>query len=559
MNPFHARLEEELLEQFPQWRHPQVLLERPRRPGRRHRFAVGAALLATLLLAALPYVLKASAPAARVLSPQAEEVPWPPGFSGQAHVSLHAGVVLVYQGRRIAEYQAGPFGRPRWTVRLGRQWDILTAEAGGPYSAAVVVRNAATRQVFLKVLGLGGQTAPNPGSIPLARLSSAAALTVRTLPEGSWLVSDATTTWLVDSRGGPWKQLAGGSGALAVAQLGGQPPLVVTWDPERATLDVYQYSGQPVTHIALPAFRAANGSNTARLAYADNLDGFVLRGTRGVAMLSYFPGNHGSAPPNPMRWYAGAANTPSGLVWVRRGRVVIRPWDTVNAARLVVPLHVASQHVLGLMGPGATLVLGSHQAVATLSPSGTATPALTLAGMGSTQVGAHFAYIAASTGLVRLGPFQAPPGPRRLSWTGHTDGWAVAAELSPLPPPAVSPPPRPSSGFVGLEGGIPLSGPVPAETVLTGATVRRQTHASAYAPTRVQISLLGGSDSLAGGRAGLPLSGPGLVALNVSPFVWAAMQQGWIPVPHHLTAHLTYAYQGATHHLVIPLALAGPG
>ncbi len=565
MNPFEARLQKELLEQFPEWHQPQELLERPRHPGRRRRFAVGAALLALLLLAALPYALKGSGPALRVLSPQAEEVSWPPGFTGQAHVSLHAGVVLVYQGRRLVAYQVGSFGRPLWTTQLARRWQIVAAEAGGPLSTVLLVRSRTTGQVLIKALGPGGQPLATPANTPLGRLPRAAALTVRPLPEGSWLVSDANTSWLVDSMGGAYKRLQGGSGALAVAQLGSQPPLVVTWDPSRATLYFYQDTGQAVTQVAVPAFRAANGSNAARLEYADNLDGFVLRGAHGVAMLSSFPSNGVASPPylsspDPMRWYSGAANTPSGLVWMRRGRIVIRPWDTINSDRLVVPLHGPRQQVLGLAGLGATLVLQGHRAVTTLSPSGTAAPALALAGVGAAQVGARFAYVATRTGLVQLGPFQAPPGPGRLTWAGHRDGWAVSAELSPLAPPAVSPPPLPrQGGFVGLDGGLAVPAPVPAETLLTGATVRPLTDARAYAPTRVHIALFGGSDALSGGRLGLPLSGPGIYAINASPFVWAALQQGWIPVPRHLTAQLTYIYQGKTHHIAIPLTLTPHG
>lgn len=562
MNPFEERLQEELLERFPEWRHPQRLLERPR-PARRRRFAVGAAFMALLLLAALPYALKGFAPAARVLSPQAEEVSWPPGFSGQAHVSLHAGVVLVYQGRRLAAYRVGPFGRPLWTVQLARRWQIVAA-AGGPLSTVLLVRSRTTGLVLIKALGPGGHPLASPANTPLGRLPRAAALTVRPLPEGSWLVSDANTSWLVDSMGGAWERLQGGSGALAVAQLGSQPPLVVTWDPSRATLHFYQDTGQAVTEVAVPSFRAANGSNTARLEYADNLDGFVLAGAHGVAMLSSFPSNGVASPPylsspDPMRWYGGAANTPSGLVWMRRGRIVIRPWDTINSDRLVVPLHGPGQQVLGLAGLGATLVLQSHHAVTTLSPSGTAAPALALAGIGAAQVGARFAYVATRTGLVQLGPFQAPPGPGRLTWTGHRGGWAVSAELSPLAPPAVSPPPLPRQGVVGLSGAVYPAEPVPAETLLTGATVGRLTDARAYAPTRVHIALFGGSDALSGGRLGLPLSGPGFYAINASPFVWAALQQGWIPVPRHLTAQLTYTYQGKAHHLAMVLTRAFHG
>lgn len=548
MRDFARTLEEELLARFPDWADPTAVVLPPRPARRRPWLPVGAAVAVALLLAGVPRLLKTSAAPTR-LGPYVWQLAWPAGYSAGAHLTLHDGRLAVYQGRRAAEFVAGRLGVRLWSATLPRGAAVLAAEPGPSGATALVVRAPHSHRVRVEVLSAKGHLIRTPLlSTVLGRLIHPGPFTARTMPGGDWLISDTRSTWIVTAAGAPLIQLAGGSGSLIVPGWAGGT--ILTWDPVHAVLYAYQPGGSQAGSEHVVPFLQDNGGAGGRLVAAANAEGFALAARGGLATVE--APSSGSNPRGPaLQWHAGAVSTATGLLTAAGHHVTVAAPDAPAPGTITLPTHRAVQP-LGLMGLGATLIAYTHGQLEALSPTGRLTAAVAGVRAATVQVGGHFAYAATPAGLVQLGPYPVPRGPRRLTWTTNTSAWAITVTISRLPPPPTFPkaPPRPP--ISGLPSTAPPMGPL-LPPLNVGVVV--QARGSAHHLVRVTGLTLKHEGWIVTFTAPTPASrvtgagGP----LPASPFVWEAMQHGWLPVPRLLVGKLQYERGSHRHSAAVRL------
>lgn len=546
MRDFAKQLEEELLTRFADWAQP-VAVVLPRRIAPRRRWLpVGAAVAVALLLAGVPSLLQTGAAPLR-LGPKVLRLAWPAGYNARAQLTLHDGRLVVYEGRRATEFVAGRLAARLWSVTLPRGTTVLAADAGSGGVTALVVRAPHSNLVHVQMLSQAGRSIQAPLlSTVLGRLPHPGPFTVRTMGDSEWLISDTGSTWIVMASGAPLTQLAGGSGSLAVADT--LETTLFTWDPVHAVLYAYQPGGMPVGSEHVVPFLKDNGGAGGRLVPAPNYEGFAIVARGAVATVAP-PSSGVASGAATLRWHAGAVVTATGLLTAARHQVTLAPAYGPDPGPLTIPTHGAGEP-LGLMGPGATLITFAHGRLDALTPTGRLTAAVSGVQASTVQVGGHFAYVATPAGLVQLGPYPVRSGPRRLTWTATTRAWTVTLTVSPLPPPPTFPKAPPSPPIL---PGAEISGPLVPLYLNVGVGVQARGSARHQARTTGLTLGQGGwavhftAPTPAGRVTGssFPLDG--------SPFVWEALQHGWLPVPRELSGQLHYEREGHPYSVAVHL------
>jgi hypothetical protein len=527
---FERRYREALLTRYPAWREPGRLLgpARGRRRGPRLWPAAAVAVAAALVALAIR-------PPAGGTGTPARLVAWPAGLNADAHLALGSTRLVAYQGREAAGWSRAFPPRRAWVVHLGRQAEIAAAAVlpGGP--TLLVDRQG--RSLWVAVVDAHGTVTART---LLASDAPPGRVWAETTPWQSFLVSTATSTWIVGAQGLVQARLAGGSNALAlgVEREAGAVAQIVTWNPSASTLTVWTGTGRRIWAVDEP-----HSLRGAILQPVDTGPGFAFVTARQV-VVPYPIGL------TPMPKAAGRPwQYPSGLV---TREALVRPGPRHNETILWTAPATAS---LPALPPGRPLALTGNGVLITLAKG--RLEAATLGGrpMGtvflSSQTvvaGDRTAYVATPRGLLVWGPFRLPPLPTAVAWSAAAGPWTAVFRLHPTREPlvvfnggVVSMPMIPAGtpyiaatgpNFVNLAGTLTLTFRDPDPVRVTTLALRPTPAVSWFfaVPYPTEMRAPHVLSPAAGGTPRFPRFQQ-RAAWQTTQLVWEAMRRGWISVP----------------------------
>lgn len=121
---FAARFREGLLAHAPHWAEPLRMGGRRRAPAAGPGWHVVPVLV---VLAAIALLLSPFLARPRVIGAHAMRRAWPAGFNGRTHLTVSQGLLILYEGHRVAVFRTDALTRPLWRQVLPSAARILAA------------------------------------------------------------------------------------------------------------------------------------------------------------------------------------------------------------------------------------------------------------------------------------------------------------------------------------------------------------------------------------------------------------------------------------------------